>query len=81
VEEGIIPETITGTAYKNGGQSAGIVSKRRHCYWPYQDIYSGTGDHKDPGSWECVLIGLMTPMSWNTQWIDAEVVVTVLITR
>jgi hypothetical protein len=55
VEEGIAPDTITGTAFRNGNQSAGIDFKRKHCRWPYRNVYKGPGDHKDAASWECVL--------------------------
>ncbi|XPS72599.1 Feruloyl esterase [Ascochyta lentis] len=55
VEEGIAPDTITGTAYRNGSQSAGIDFKRRHCRWPYRNQYKGTGDYKDTDSWHCIL--------------------------
>ncbi|KAJ4314235.1 hypothetical protein N0V94_006543 [Neodidymelliopsis sp. IMI 364377] len=55
VEEGIAPDTITGTAYRNGNQSAGIDFKRKHCRWPYRNAYKGPGGHKDAASWECVL--------------------------
>ncbi|KAF2621936.1 tannase and feruloyl esterase [Macroventuria anomochaeta] len=55
VEESIAPETITGTAYKNGSQSAGVDFKKRHCRWPYRNAYKGIGGYKDPNSWERVV--------------------------
>jgi hypothetical protein len=55
VEEGIAPDTITGTAFNNGTEISGVNFKRRHCRWPYRNIYKGPGDIKDPDSWNCVL--------------------------
>ncbi|KAL4942781.1 hypothetical protein BDV06DRAFT_235227 [Aspergillus oleicola] len=54
VEEGIPPDTITGTAYVNGTQSTGVDFRRRHCRWPYRNVYKGVGNGKDEESWECV---------------------------
>jgi hypothetical protein len=54
VEEGIAPDTITGTAYVNGNKSAGVASKRRHCRWPYRIVYQGSDDPNDAASWKCV---------------------------
>ncbi|KAL5603981.1 hypothetical protein FOVSG1_006731 [Fusarium oxysporum f. sp. vasinfectum] len=54
VEEGTAPDTILGTAYKNGTKSSGIDFKRRHCRWPYRNVYKGLGNAKDEDSWECV---------------------------
>src|SRR5690242_2714359 len=55
VEEGIAPETITGTAFRNGTESAGVDYKRRHCRHPYRNVFNGAGDYKDVDSWECVI--------------------------
>ena len=54
VEEGVAPDTITGTAFKNATPSAGIDYKRRHCRWPSRNVYKGVGDYKDENSWHCV---------------------------
>ncbi|KXH49825.1 tannase and feruloyl esterase [Colletotrichum simmondsii] len=56
VEEGIAPETVTGTAFVNNTVSAGVDYKRRHCRWPTRNIFKGTGDYKDENNWECVPI-------------------------
>ncbi|PSR87137.1 tannase and feruloyl esterase [Coniella lustricola] len=56
VEEGIAPETILGTAYVNETQSTGEVAfQRRHCRYPYRNVYSGSGDPTVPDSWECII--------------------------
>lgn len=55
VEEGVAPDTITGTAYVNGDQSTGEVAfTRRHCRYPTRNVYSGSGDPTSPDSWTCV---------------------------
>ncbi|KAK1476938.1 tannase and feruloyl esterase [Colletotrichum tamarilloi] len=55
VESEVAPDTIMGTWYKNGTSDSGVDFKRRHCRWPYHNVYRGVGDHKDPGTWKCVL--------------------------
>lgn len=55
VEEGIAPDTILGTAYVNETQSTGEVAfQRRHCRYPYRNVYTGEGDPTEPDSWECI---------------------------
>ncbi|KAI1335067.1 tannase and feruloyl esterase [Xylariaceae sp. FL0016] len=54
VEEGVAPETITGTAYVNQTKSLGEDFKRVHCRYPLRNRYTGTGDGKDTDGWECV---------------------------
>ncbi|RYP12948.1 hypothetical protein DL767_010974 [Monosporascus sp. MG133] len=53
VEQGIAPDTITGTAYVNGSKSAGVAFKRKHCRWPFRNVYQG-GDPDLEDSWGCV---------------------------
>ncbi|KAF2845817.1 tannase and feruloyl esterase [Plenodomus tracheiphilus IPT5] len=55
VEEGVAPDTITGTAFVNGTMSAGVDYKRRHCRWPLRNVFDGKGDVKDDSSWQCVV--------------------------
>ncbi|KAJ9156239.1 Carboxylic ester hydrolase [Pleurostoma richardsiae] len=56
VEEGIAPETVTGTAYVNGTKDSGQVAfTRRHCKYPLRNTYSGKGDPTSPDSWDCIL--------------------------
>ncbi|RYP90817.1 hypothetical protein DL770_003078 [Monosporascus sp. CRB-9-2] len=57
VEQGIVPDTITGTAYVNGSKSAGEAFKRKHCRWPFRNVYQG-GDPDLEDSWGCVYSGL-----------------------
>jgi hypothetical protein len=63
VEEGVSPEVVVGTAFVNETSNAGVDYKRRqwvdykrrHCRWPYRNVYQGTGSVKDKDSWACVL--------------------------
>ncbi|KAJ7842251.1 Tannase/feruloyl esterase [Mycena olivaceomarginata] len=55
IEEGIAPETITGTAFINQTKALGADFKRAHCRYPYRNVYTGKGDVKDPASWKCIL--------------------------
>ncbi len=57
VEQGIAPDTITGTAYVNGTKSAGVASQKKHCRWPYRNVYRG-GDPDLVDSWVCVYTDL-----------------------
>ncbi|KAF2189296.1 tannase and feruloyl esterase [Zopfia rhizophila CBS 207.26] len=53
VEEGVAPETITGTKFVNDTQSLGVDIKRNHCRYPKKNVHR-SGDAKKPESWECV---------------------------
>ncbi|KAH0428416.1 feruloyl esterase b [Colletotrichum camelliae] len=55
VENEVAPETIMGTRYINGSKDNGVDFQRRHCRWPYHNMYQGVGDYKDPNTWKCVL--------------------------
>jgi feruloyl esterase len=54
VEQGIAPEAVVGTRYRNGTDSSGVDFKRRHCKWPARNVYKGTGNHKNPLNWNCI---------------------------
>lgn len=54
VEEGVAPETVTGTAFVDD-QTRVVNFKRRHCRYPYRNVYRGDGDGKDTEGWECIL--------------------------
>lgn len=55
VEEGIAPDTITGTQYVDGYGSA-VEYKRKHCRYPRHNVYKGPpGQWRDENFWECVL--------------------------
>ncbi|KAJ3753909.1 feruloyl esterase, type B [Lentinula raphanica] len=53
VEEGVAPETILGTKYVNDTKDLGVQFSRRHCRYPFRNIYNGVGDSTDPDSWSC----------------------------
>ncbi|KAF7340905.1 Carboxylic ester hydrolase [Mycena sanguinolenta] len=55
IEEGIAPDTITGTAFINQTKALGVDFQRAHCRYPFHNVFTGKGDVKDPTSWECVL--------------------------
>ncbi|KAM5344441.1 hypothetical protein ACJ41O_012977 [Fusarium nematophilum] len=57
VEEGVAPETITGTRFANGSSENAVEYKRRHCRYPYRNVFVGKGDSKDPDNWKCKLYG------------------------
>jgi feruloyl esterase len=55
VEEGVAPEVVVGTRFKNGTTAgSGVDYKRRHCKWPKRNVYKGVGDYKDPLNWDCI---------------------------
>lgn len=53
VEQGIAPDTILGTKYVNDVKENGVERQRRHCRYPYTNVYTG-GNASLPGSWKCV---------------------------
>ena len=55
VEEGVAPEYLLGTKYIDDDESKGVAFRRRHCRFPYRNIYVGPGHHTDEHSWKCVL--------------------------
>lgn len=54
VEEGVAPETVTGTAFVDGEREKGVAFKRKHCRWPLRNVYKGPGEPSDENAWECV---------------------------
>ena len=56
VEEGVPPETITGTKFVNDTAALGVNFKRKHCRYPYRNMFVGGegGDWRDGGLWRCV---------------------------
>ncbi|KAJ7239753.1 tannase and feruloyl esterase [Mycena haematopus] len=55
VEEGIAPDTITGTAFVNQTVALGVDFKRAHCRYPFHNVFTGKGSVKDPANWQCIL--------------------------
>lgn len=53
VEEGNAPETITGTKFVNDVESDGVAIVRKHCRYPFVNVYVG-GNASHPESWDCV---------------------------
>ena len=56
VEEGIAPETITGTKFVNDTPALGVEFKRAHCRYPYRNVYVGPPGGmgwKNPANWNC----------------------------
>lgn len=54
VEEGVAPDTITGTKFVNDTVSQGIAFQRKHCRYPRRNVYKGKGDATKPENWKCV---------------------------
>ncbi|EXA35586.1 feruloyl esterase [Fusarium oxysporum f. sp. pisi HDV247] len=55
VEEGQAPETITGVRYVNGATTGKVEVERRHCRYPYRNVWDRKGNYKNPDSWKCEL--------------------------
>jgi feruloyl esterase len=53
VEEGVAPDTIKGTKFVNS-RTKEIQFQRKHCRYPKQNKYAGTGDATKASSWNCV---------------------------
>ncbi|KAJ4017795.1 tannase [Fusarium irregulare] len=53
VEEGVAPDTITGQRFANGAPDGKLEYERRHCRYPYRNVWDRKGDPKDPDSWKC----------------------------
>lgn len=53
-EQGVAPETVTGTKYVDDTVSLGVAFQRSHCRWPLRNVYLGGGrDPNQTTSWEC----------------------------
>ena len=55
VEQGIAPDTIQGIKYNDDTAGEGVTIVRKHCRYPYRNIYVGPGLAGEPENWECVL--------------------------
>lgn len=53
VEDGVAPETITGTKFVNDIPTEGVAFERRHCRYPLRNMCVG-GNSTDVDDWECV---------------------------
>ncbi|CAF3457489.1 hypothetical protein SNK03_005511 [Fusarium graminearum] len=53
VEEGVAPDTITGMRFANGANNGKFEYERRHCRYPYRNVWDRKGDWKNPNSWKC----------------------------
>ncbi|KAF1983895.1 tannase and feruloyl esterase, partial [Aulographum hederae CBS 113979] len=54
VEDGVAPDTLTGTKYVDDEKSRGVAFQKKHCRYPLSNVHKGVGDWKDPGSWELI---------------------------
>lgn len=53
-EQGLAPQTITGTKYVSDMASLGVAFARKHCRWPLRNVYLGGGRNpNETASWEC----------------------------
>jgi feruloyl esterase len=55
VERGEAPEYMEGVKWAGSNRGGSEQLRRRHCRWPYRNVYKGNGDGKDEEGWECVL--------------------------
>ncbi|KAL6917286.1 hypothetical protein ACHAPO_005917 [Fusarium lateritium] len=53
VEEGVAPDTITGQRFAKGAPDGKLEYERRHCRYPYRNVWDRKGDPKNPDSWKC----------------------------
>lgn len=53
-EQGVAPDTITGTKYVDDTASHGVAFTRKHCRWPLRNVYLGGGRNpNETASWQC----------------------------
>lgn len=53
VEQGIAPDQIIATKYRNDNVTEGVEIQRPLCPYPLQAKYAGSGNASDPSSWVC----------------------------
>lgn len=53
VENGVAPETITGTKFLDTNSTV-VDYQRRHCKYPARNHFNG-GDVKNPDDWQCIV--------------------------
>ena len=51
------PHTMVGTKYIGDVASAGVSFTRPYCRWPTIPVYSGKGNVRLAGSWNCPVEG------------------------
>ena len=54
VEDGVAPETIVATRYRDNDPAKGIEAQRPWCPWPAAARYGGHGDRADAANYACV---------------------------
>ncbi|KAB5557853.1 feruloyl esterase B precursor [Coniochaeta sp. 2T2.1] len=53
VEQGVAPDELIATKYKEDNVAAGVELQRPLCPYPLQAKYVGSGNASDPSSWSC----------------------------
>lgn len=54
VEDGVAPEQIVATTWRNTTDaSSGVLRQRPLCPWPQRQLYDGVGDVNNATSWSC----------------------------
>ncbi|KUJ08955.1 tannase and feruloyl esterase [Mollisia scopiformis] len=53
VEQGIAPETVTGTKYINDTPSLGLNFTRNHCRYPFRNTLIDPARYQEADAWEC----------------------------
>lgn len=54
VEEGIAPEELVATKWKDNVVEHGVERQRKICAWPARAEWDGSSDVDNEGSWKCV---------------------------
>lgn len=54
VEKGEAPDTVGGAKFVNNDVAQGVEFKRKHCRYPFRNVYYGSGDGTDEEGWRCV---------------------------
>ena len=55
VEQGVAPETITATKYRDEKSAEGVMMSRPLCPYPKRAHYNGAGDPAEASSFSCVV--------------------------
>jgi feruloyl esterase len=53
VEQGVAPEKVIATKYKDDNVAEGVELQRPLCPYPSQAIYTGSGNASEPSNWTC----------------------------
>lgn len=55
VEEGVAPEAVVGSRFRNGTKALGVEYTRSHCKYPLRNVLVQGGNFTTQSDWQCVL--------------------------